>query len=177
MKVRQEDLVLLKDGIDFKSSTIKGRDIIGRPELSSQQLSAIAKKKGYHGWCWTGGYNQKTGEQMVRFYKTRSAGGVKGSKAKYNRFWNKLFGQIKKSARVTSRSISENKVRHWLISIVVYAILHRLSSENQKLTRYILRIRKTEQIMLRDVRLVTHCCANNKQSKRIELHYLVIILR
>lgn len=45
MKVRQEDLVLLKDGIDFKSSTIKGRDIIGRPELSSQQLSAIAKKK------------------------------------------------------------------------------------------------------------------------------------
>lgn len=31
--------------------------------------------------------------------------------------------------------------------------------------------------MLRDVRLVTHCCANNKQSKRIELHYLVIILR
>lgn len=88
-RVRQEDLVLLKDGIDFKSSTMKGRDFIGRPELSSQQLSAIAKKNGYHGWCWTGGYNQKTSEQMVRFYKTKSAGGVKGSKAKYNRFWNK----------------------------------------------------------------------------------------
>ena len=31
--------------------------------------------------------------------------------------------------------------------------------------------------MLRDVRLVTHCCANDKQSKKIELHYLVDIIR
>lgn len=28
-RVRQEDLVLLKDGIDFKSSAMKGRDFIG----------------------------------------------------------------------------------------------------------------------------------------------------
>ncbi len=88
-RVRQEDLVLLKSGVDFKASAMKGRDFVGRPELSSQQLSAIAKKKGYHGCSWSSSYNQKTGEQMVMFYKTKSAGGVKGSKAKYNRFWNK----------------------------------------------------------------------------------------
>ena len=41
---------------------------------------------------------------MVRFYKTRSAGGVKGSKAKYNRFWNKLFEKYKKKEVVTCGS-------------------------------------------------------------------------